>query len=201
MFASRPVVHPMEVEAAPAPAPAQQPPPPWVLMKDLPGMPGTPGSLSLRVTQLLFAAMSLAIMSSTVDFASITAFCYLVAGAILQCVWSLFVAIVDLYAILVKRCLRNRRAVALFAIGDGVRKTLSMFFVMLIIQYHMGGDLLWSMFVGSDHCPDQRRSGHVLREPLWKFYDFSSNGVHVLAFSLTVLHPELAVDVNSRLAE
>ncbi|KAJ1298217.1 hypothetical protein BS78_01G436800 [Paspalum vaginatum] len=120
MFASRPVVHPMEVEAAAADAPAQQPPPPWVLMKDVPGMPGTPGGLAFRVSQLLFAAMSLAIMSSTVDFASVTAFWYLVAGAILQCLWSLFLAIVDVYAILVKRCLRNRRAVALFAIGDGI---------------------------------------------------------------------------------
>jgi hypothetical protein len=72
MFASRPVVHPLEV-AAPA-DPAQQPP--GVLMKDLPGMPGTPGGLGLRVLQLLLAAISLAAMSSTVDFASVTAFRY-----------------------------------------------------------------------------------------------------------------------------
>ncbi|CAL4913179.1 unnamed protein product [Urochloa decumbens] len=127
MFASRPVVHPMEV-AAPAPAPAaanqaqqqQQPQqqPPGVLMKDLPGMPGTPSGLALRVTQLLLAAISLAAMSSTSDFASVSAFIYLIAAAILQCVWSLSVAIVDIYALLVKRCLRNRRLVTLFFIGD-----------------------------------------------------------------------------------
>ncbi|KAG0552269.1 hypothetical protein BDA96_01G494000 [Sorghum bicolor] len=116
MFASRPVVHPLEV-AAPA-DPAQQPP--GVLMKDLPGMPGTPGGLGLRVLQLLLAAISLAAMSSTVDFASVTAFSYLIATTILQCLWSLTVAIVDIYALLVKRCLRNRRTVALFAIGDGI---------------------------------------------------------------------------------
>ncbi|CAD6210129.1 unnamed protein product [Miscanthus lutarioriparius] len=116
MFASRPVVHPLEV-AAPA-DPVQ--PAPGVLMKDLPGMPGTPGGLGLRVLQLLFAAISLAAMSSTVDFASVSAFSYLIATTILQCVWSLTVAIVDIYALLVKRCLRNRRAVALFAIGDGI---------------------------------------------------------------------------------
>ncbi|CAN6301847.1 unnamed protein product [Urochloa humidicola] len=116
MLASRPVVHPMEV-AAPAPAnPVQQPP--GVLMKDLPGMPGTPSGLALRVTQLLFAAVSLAVMSSTSDFASVSAFNYLIATAILQCAWSLSVAIVDMYALLVKRCLRNRRLVTLFLIGD-----------------------------------------------------------------------------------
>ncbi|RLN41929.1 hypothetical protein C2845_PM01G06870 [Panicum miliaceum] len=70
MFASRPVVHPMEV-AAPA-NPAQQPQ--GVLMKDLPGMPGTPSGLALRVTQLLLAAVSLAVMSSTSDFATVSAF-------------------------------------------------------------------------------------------------------------------------------
>lgn len=73
MFASRPVVHPLEV-AAPA-HPVQQPAP-GVLMKDLPGMPGTPGGLGLRVLQLLFAAISLAVMSSTADFASVSAFWY-----------------------------------------------------------------------------------------------------------------------------
>jgi hypothetical protein len=51
-------------------------PAPGVLMKDLPGMPGTPGGLGLRVLQLLFAAISLAAMSSTVDFASVSAFRY-----------------------------------------------------------------------------------------------------------------------------
>nr|P0DI67.1 RecName: Full=CASP-like protein 5A1; Short=ZmCASPL5A1 [Zea mays] len=117
MFASRPVVHPLEV-AAPA-HPVQQPAP-GVLMKDLPGMPGTPGGLGLRVLQLLFAAISLAVMSSTADFASVSAFCYLITTTVLQCVWSLTVAIVDIYALLVKRCLQNRRAVTLFSIGDGI---------------------------------------------------------------------------------
>ncbi|CAN6290287.1 unnamed protein product [Urochloa humidicola] len=143
MFASRPVVHPMEVAApAPAPAnPAQQQQPPGVLMKDLPGMPGTPSGLALRVTQLLFAAISLAVMSSTSDFASVSAFCYLIAAAILQCLWSLSVAIVDIYALLVQRCLRNRRLVTLFAIGDMVD--------------HMRRNLLWSMRCGRNHRLDR----------------------------------------------
>ena len=45
---------------------------------------------------------------------------YLVAAAGLQCLWSLSLAIVDVYAILVKRSLRNLRVVSVFAIGDGV---------------------------------------------------------------------------------
>ncbi|EMS68891.1 hypothetical protein TRIUR3_19883 [Triticum urartu] len=43
---------------------------------------------------------------------------------ILQCLWSFSLAIVDIYALLVKRCLRNRRAVCLFAIGDGITAAL-----------------------------------------------------------------------------
>lgn len=45
---------------------------------------------------------------------------YLVAAAILQCLWSLLLAFVDMYALLVKRSLRNARAVCIFTIGDGV---------------------------------------------------------------------------------
>lgn len=46
---------------------------------------------------------------------------YLVAAAGLQSLWSLALAIVDIYAILVGRCLQNHRIVSFFAVGDGVR--------------------------------------------------------------------------------
>jgi len=46
---------------------------------------------------------------------------YLVAATGLQSLWSLALAMVDVYAIMVKRSLQNRRLVSLFAIGDGVR--------------------------------------------------------------------------------
>uniref|UniRef100_A0ACD5TUZ3 Uncharacterized protein n=1 Tax=Avena sativa TaxID=4498 RepID=A0ACD5TUZ3_AVESA len=121
MFASRPSVHP--VEAPPPTDPVGQPT--GVLMKDLPGMPGTAGGLGLRLAQFAFAAVALAVMASTNDFPSVTAFCYLVAATILQCLWSFSLAIVDIYALLVKRCLRNRRAVCLFAIGDGITAALT----------------------------------------------------------------------------
>lgn len=63
-------MHP--VEAPPPPDPAEQPR--GVLMKDLPGMPGTAGGLGLRLAQFAFAAVALAVMASTNDFPSVTSF-------------------------------------------------------------------------------------------------------------------------------
>jgi hypothetical protein len=51
----------------------------------------------------------------------------LVAAVILQGLWSLMLAIVDIYALMVKRCLRNRRAVCVFAVGDMVSQIVSFF--------------------------------------------------------------------------
>lgn len=118
---SHPSVHP--VEAPPltdGPNDA-----PRLRMKDIQGMPGTPGGLTLRFFQFMFALASLGIMASTSDFTSVTAFCYLVAAVSLQSLWSLSLALVDIYAILVRRSLRNSRIVSLFAIGDGVTSTLT----------------------------------------------------------------------------
>lgn len=47
---------------------------------------------------------------------------YLVAAVSLQCLWSMSMALVDIYALSVKRSLRNCRVVSLFTIGDGVRE-------------------------------------------------------------------------------
>lgn len=47
---------------------------PRVRMKDIQGMPGTVGGLSLRVSQFIFGAAALSIMASTSDFPSVTAF-------------------------------------------------------------------------------------------------------------------------------
>ncbi|TQD80396.1 hypothetical protein C1H46_034040 [Malus baccata] len=122
MYVSRPLVHP--VEAPPTTDVAAQNAL-RVRMKDVQGMPGTPGGLALRLCQLCFAAISLSVMASTSDFPTVTAFCYLVAAVSLQCVWSLSMAIVDLYALLVGRSLRNCKAVCFFTIGDGIASTLT----------------------------------------------------------------------------
>lgn len=97
---------------------------PRVRMKDVQGMPGTIGGFFLRFAQFVFAVVSLCVMATTGDFPSVTAFCYLVAAAGLQSLWSLSLGILDVYALLVGRCLQNSRVVSLFAVGDGVTSTL-----------------------------------------------------------------------------
>ena len=47
-------------------------------------------------------------------------FSYLVVAAGLQGLWSFFLAVIDIYALLVKRNLHNRPIVTFFAVGDGV---------------------------------------------------------------------------------
>ncbi|RWV81404.1 hypothetical protein GW17_00057181 [Ensete ventricosum] len=71
MFASRPAVHP--VEAPPLADEAENPL--GVRMKDVQGMPGTPGGLALRLVQFAFAVAALGVMTSTSDFPAVTAFC------------------------------------------------------------------------------------------------------------------------------
>ncbi|KAL5764058.1 hypothetical protein ACOSP7_016403 [Xanthoceras sorbifolium] len=99
--------------------------PPRVRMKDIQGMPGTPGGLTLRLCQLIFAVAALCVMATTSDFPSVTAFCFLVAATGLQSMWSLLLAIVDIYALLVMRTLQNNRIVGLFTVGDGITSTLT----------------------------------------------------------------------------
>ncbi|PIN02022.1 hypothetical protein CDL12_25468 [Handroanthus impetiginosus] len=117
---SGPAVHP--VTEAPLP---REEAPPRVRMKDVQGMAGTTGALFLRLCQFVFAAVSLCVMATTTDFPSVTAFRYLVAAVGLQSLWSLSLAIADIYALLVKRSFRNAGAVSLFAIGDGITSTLT----------------------------------------------------------------------------
>ncbi|KAJ8570814.1 hypothetical protein K7X08_037786 [Anisodus acutangulus] len=115
---SGPAVHPVD-------APPMTNAAPRIMMKDLQGMPGTLGSLILRLCQLVFAVISVCVMVTTSDFPTVTAFSYLVAAVGLQITWCLVLAIADLYAILVKRSYRNAAVVSLFAIGDGITSTLT----------------------------------------------------------------------------
>ncbi|KAH7426342.1 hypothetical protein KP509_11G097100 [Ceratopteris richardii] len=119
MEMSHPAVHPVAVP------PALTEPPPRVRMKDYQGMPGTLGGLALRLAQLGFAVLSFSIMVSTPDFTQVTAFCYLVAATVLQTCWSGILAVVDIYALLVRRSLHHSFLVGLFSVGDGVTSTLT----------------------------------------------------------------------------
>ncbi|WOL12954.1 CASP-like protein 5A1 [Canna indica] len=121
MFMSRPAVHP--VEAPPVTDAADNPP--RVRMKDVQGMPGTHGGLALRLLQFAFAVAALGIMVSADDFTTVTAFRYFIAAAILQGLWSISLAFLDIYAILVKRSLQNTRVLCVFTIGDGITSTLT----------------------------------------------------------------------------
>ncbi|KAF9595695.1 hypothetical protein IFM89_002599 [Coptis chinensis] len=118
-----PSVHP--IEAPPFTDGGAGVPPNRSWMKDVQGMPGTPGGLALRFSQFVFALTSLSIMASTTDFIDASAFRYLVAAVALQSLWSLSLAIVDIYALLVQRCLRNSPLISFFTIGDGITSTLT----------------------------------------------------------------------------
>ncbi|KAI3816144.1 hypothetical protein L1987_15834 [Smallanthus sonchifolius] len=126
---SRPSVHPFDIQVPQLregdAADNGAPPDATVRLKDVQGMPGTPAGLALRLFQFGFAAVSVAVMAATSDFPSVTAFRYLVGALSLQCLWSMSLAIVDLYALLVKRCLRNSRILGFFTIGDAITSTLT----------------------------------------------------------------------------
>ncbi|EFJ29295.1 hypothetical protein SELMODRAFT_410131 [Selaginella moellendorffii] len=120
MDASHPAVYPVGVP------PTAVDPPPRVRMKDYEGMPSTLGGLVLRSGQFACAVTALSIMISIPDFSSVTAFCYLVAAMALQLLWSVSLAVVDGYALLLRRTLHNPVLLSLLVIGDWVTSTLSL---------------------------------------------------------------------------
>uniref|UniRef100_A0ACD6A3Q7 Uncharacterized protein n=1 Tax=Avena sativa TaxID=4498 RepID=A0ACD6A3Q7_AVESA len=130
---SHPVVHPhpdpapVEAPAPPAPAPAQgqgnagpnappgvemRGPNPWVLA-------------GYRLTQALLAAAALAAVASAHDFTSVTAFRYLISSAAFQCLWTLALAILFFYGLLVGRSFRDPRFFAVRCVGDWIAGSLS----------------------------------------------------------------------------
>ncbi|GAB4825422.1 hypothetical protein Ancab_008295 [Ancistrocladus abbreviatus] len=122
---SHPAVHPVEAPPLSIDNGGGGDAPPRVRMKDVQGMPGTPGGLALRLCQFVFATLALWVMATTSDFPSVTAFRYLVAAASLQIIWSILLAMADIYALLVKRSFRNYRVLSLFSAGDGIISTLT----------------------------------------------------------------------------
>ncbi|KAK4480977.1 hypothetical protein RD792_011841 [Penstemon davidsonii] len=95
-------------------------------MKDMFGSPGTVSGLLLRIGQSLFAAASIGVMVSALGFSNFTAYCYLIASMGLQVLWSSGLACLDIYALRIKKDLRNPVLVSLFVVGDWVTATLSL---------------------------------------------------------------------------
>ncbi|XP_010529803.1 PREDICTED: CASP-like protein 5B2 [Tarenaya hassleriana] len=95
-------------------------------MKELLGGPGTVGGLVMRIGQCASAATSIGVMVSAKDFASHTAFCYLIASMGLQLLWSFGLACLDVYALRRKKDLQNPILVSLFVVGDWVTAMLSL---------------------------------------------------------------------------
>ncbi|XP_024955572.1 CASP-like protein 5A1 isoform X4 [Citrus sinensis] len=137
MFASRPAVHPVEAPPLTEAAGLR------VRMKDVQGMPGTPGGLVLRLLQFVFAAIAVSVMASTSDFHEATAFCYLVLALGLQSLWSLSLLVLDIYAILVRRSLRNDKLPLVTGI-PGIWPPLS-----LILSFH--GSVLSAFLKSNNH--------------------------------------------------
>ncbi|KAL8167477.1 hypothetical protein V2J09_008976 [Rumex salicifolius] len=125
MSRSHPAVHPVEAPPFSIENAAAVAEPPRLNLKDVQGMPGTSGGLTLRLLQSVFAILSLVVMASTSDFPSVTAFRYLVATSVLQILWSLSLALMDIYALMVKRTFRNYKVVSFFAAGDGITSILT----------------------------------------------------------------------------
>nr|P0DI22.1 RecName: Full=CASP-like protein 5A2; Short=PaCASPL5A2 [Pteridium aquilinum subsp. aquilinum] len=106
----------------------RDPPGPAVLrwrLEDMHIIPGTSGSLALRICQFSAAIVSFSVMISAANFSSVTAFCFLVAAMVLQCMWSLSVATIEGYAMLVGRSLRDSPLLSLFAVGDWVTAVIT----------------------------------------------------------------------------
>lgn len=80
MSRSHPSVHPVNLATVPSHGDMEQQnnviPPPRIRMKDIQGMPATSTGLLLRCLQFSFAVVSLAVMVTTSDFPSVTAFRY-----------------------------------------------------------------------------------------------------------------------------
>ncbi|KAJ7516866.1 hypothetical protein O6H91_21G002200 [Diphasiastrum complanatum] len=120
MDTSHPAVHPLGVFVA-----GGEHPPRRLRTKALQGMPGTYGGLALRLGQFAFAVSACATMICVKEFATVTAFCYLVASMVLQCAWSLTLAVIDVYALSTRRSLQNSLLISLFVVGDWVTSTLT----------------------------------------------------------------------------
>ncbi|CAN4112308.1 unnamed protein product [Withania somnifera] len=80
---------------------------------EVPGAVGTSASFALRLGQTIFSAASLLFMSLGVEFHNYTAFCFLVTIMGLVIPWSMTLALIDIYSVLI-RCSILQLGILLF---------------------------------------------------------------------------------------
>ncbi|KAK4340298.1 hypothetical protein RND71_041760 [Anisodus tanguticus] len=85
---------------------------------EVPGAMGTSASFALRLGQTIFSAASLLFMSLGVEFHSYTAFCFLVTITGLVIPWSITLALIDIYSVLIHCPFRQRGILLFIVLGD-----------------------------------------------------------------------------------
>uniref|UniRef100_A0ACD5Y3K1 Uncharacterized protein n=1 Tax=Avena sativa TaxID=4498 RepID=A0ACD5Y3K1_AVESA len=95
-------------------------------MNQMVGSPGTWSGMALRLSQCVFAAASLCAMVTTLDFFSDSpAFCFVNTTMLLQMIWSLALACLDMYAMRNRKDLQERALVFFLVVDDGIMALLN----------------------------------------------------------------------------
>ncbi|MCD7451576.1 hypothetical protein HAX54_012631 [Datura stramonium] len=82
------------------------------------GAVGTSASFALRLGQTIFSAASLLFMSLGVEFHNYTAFCFLVTITGLVIPWSITLALIDIYSVLIRCPIRQPGILLFIVVGD-----------------------------------------------------------------------------------
>ncbi|XP_051186451.1 CASP-like protein 5B3 [Lolium perenne] len=93
-------------------------------MKLIVGSPGTWSSMALRVSQCVFAAASVCAMVTAFGYSNYTAFAYMSTALLLQFIWSLGLACVDIFCVRNKKDLHCPFIVTFIVIGDSIMTIL-----------------------------------------------------------------------------
>uniref|UniRef100_A0ACD5Y3C1 Uncharacterized protein n=1 Tax=Avena sativa TaxID=4498 RepID=A0ACD5Y3C1_AVESA len=93
-------------------------------MKLIVGSPGTWSGMALRVSQFVFAIASLCTMATAFGNSNYSAFVYMISALLVQLMWSLALACVDIFSIRNKKDLHNRATVTLIVLGDWITAVL-----------------------------------------------------------------------------
>ncbi|XP_009798302.1 CASP-like protein 5C1 [Nicotiana tabacum] len=85
---------------------------------EVPGAVGTSASFALRLGQTIFSSASLLFMSLGVEFHNYTAFCFLVTIMGLVIPWSITLALIDIYSVLIHCPIRQPGILLFIVLGD-----------------------------------------------------------------------------------